>query len=79
MSALQCPARCGSTSFRAYRRAAILQDVEVRHGEVVVVDAMAEGGGQLTLTCTECGRSWRSRSENPDVRSLATFVQGGSQ
>jgi uncharacterized Zn finger protein len=46
---------------------------------VVVVDAMAEAGGALTLTCTECGRSWRSRSTNPDVRSLATYVQGGSQ
>jgi uncharacterized Zn finger protein len=73
--AVTCPAGCGSTSFRTSRKAVIVETIVVdTYGGVGREDLVAEGGGPLRISCENCGRSWTSRSKNPDVRALAVYV-----
>jgi hypothetical protein len=69
---ITCPARCGSSTFSAVRRGALVEDFTVRDdGTPVTTSTMAEGGGPLTLRC-ECGRTWRTSRD----LDLALFVEG---
>lgn len=72
--AVVCPSGCGSQSFSAVRRGALIQDftIDPETGEVVEGGSNAEGGGRLTLNCSECGRSWTTRRP----LDLAQFVDG---
>lgn len=72
---ITCPARCGSMSFRAIRRGAVTEEftVDSETGEIIPGDRMAEAGGRIDISCTECGRHWRSRRD--DVSGLARYVE----
>jgi hypothetical protein len=59
-----CPAGCDSTTFQARRLGVILQEFTVdEDGAIEPEPAMAEAGGALYLTCSECGRAWKSRRD----------------
>jgi hypothetical protein len=61
-AAVTCPKGCGSTSFRAQRRGGIVEEFMIDEGTGQIINrwAMAEAGGPLQLSCTECGHSWRT-------------------
>lgn len=75
MSRVICPARCGSTAFKAVRQGSITEEFEVDAdtGDITTGASFGQGGGNLTLSCSECGHTWRTRR----WLDLATYVEGG--
>lgn len=67
----RCPKGCGSESFSAVRKGALVEDFAVVDGRLVPGDKYAEGGGGLTLRCDACGYCWRTTRD----LSLAMFVE----
>jgi hypothetical protein len=75
VSAVRCPTGCGSRSFRAARHGVIVEDFTIdEYGDIVTEAALAEAGGRLMLTCSECGHSWRSRRD----LQLAYFIEAST-
>jgi len=72
-AAVTCPKRCGSLSFRAQRRGAIVEEFRIHPetGEIQFRWAMAEAGGPLQLTCAECSHTWTTSRQ----LDLAMFVK----
>jgi hypothetical protein len=52
----------------------LVEDFTVRDDGVLVLGGkIAEGGGKVSILCTECGRQWASRRDS--VADLALFVE----
>lgn len=69
-----CPGGCGSTSFRAVRRGALVEEFTVEDdGRIVRGDKLAEGDGKVSLVCSDCGRGWVSKRES--VSDMALFLE----